>query len=637
MRSIAQYPSVETLKLAEIVWVKDAQQSISHKVESGHYERLCPVKDEDGIYKVYGRTEKWLKDMYNCEGLILLPSTHRISHLYALWVHNRDHLAVTATICKIRNTFWISHVQRIVANIRNKCVICKKLYKQRQEQIMGSLPECRVKPVPPFHVTFLDLFGPFPIRGVVNKRSRSKCFGVIFTCGVSRAVHCDLVQDYSTDSFLQALKRFATLRGYPSEIYSDSGSQLTKANKEIGHQKVNKEIGHQKVNKEIGHQKVNKEIGHQKVNKEIGHQKVNKEIGHQKVNKEIGHQKVNKEIGHQKVNKEIGHQKVNKEIGHQKVNKEIGHQKVNKEIGHQKVNKEIGHQKVNKEIAHQKVNKEIGHQKVNKEIGHQKVNKEIGHQKVNKEIGHQKVNKEIGHQKVNKEIGHQKVNKERHQKVNKEIGHQKVIQLQKGLTWHFSTPSAPWKNGCAEALIKSIKKSITVVIGDQVLSFPELQTVVFEAANIVHERPIAVNARGLDDGSYLCPNDLILGRASSSVPSGPFKGCTNPRKRFEFVQSLVDCFWKKWIRDFFPSLIIRSNWHMKNRNAHVGDIIIMQELNALRGHWKLGKVSKVYTSEDGVIRNVDVQYKNESSKKLATVKRAIQSLVVILPVEECDT
>ena len=418
--------------------MKDAQQSISHKVESGHYERLCHVKDEDGIYKVYGRTEKWLKDTYNCEGLILLPSTHRISYLYALWVHNRDHLAVTATVGKIRNTFWIPHVQRIVANIRNKWVICKKLNKQRQEQIMGSLPECRVKPVPPFHVTFLDLFDPFTIGGVVNKRSRSKCFGVIFTCGVSRAVHCDLVQDYSTDSFLQALRRFATLRGYPSEIYSNSVSQLTKANKEIGHQKV-----------------------------------------------------------------------------------------------------------------------------------------------------------------------------------NKEIGHQKVIQfgVLKGLTWHFSTPSAPWKNGCAEALIKSIKKSITVVIGDQVLSFPELQTVVFEAANIVNERSIAVNARDLDNGSYLCPNDLILGRASSSVPSGPFKGCTNPRKRFEFVQSLVDCFWKKWIRDFFPSLIIRPKWHMKNRNAHVGDIVIMQELNALRGHWKLGKVSKVYTSEDGVIRNVDMQYKNETSKK----------------------
>ena len=90
------------------------------------------------------------------------------------------------------------------------------------------------------------------------------------------------------------------------------------------------------------------------------------------------------------------------------------------------------------------------------------------------------------------------------------------------------------ENGCAEALIKSVKKAIIVAIGDHILSFPEIQTVVFEAANIVNERPIAVNNRDLDDGSYLCPNDLLLGRASSSVPSGPFKDC-NLRKRSEFV------------------------------------------------------------------------------------------------------
>ena len=110
---------------------------------------------------------------------------------------------------------------------------------------MGGLPDCRMEPTPAFHVTFLDLFGPCTIRGVVNKRSRSKSFGVIFTCGVSRAVYCDVVQDYSTDSFFQTVRRFTSLRGYPSVLYSDSGSQLVKANKEIEHNKI-KEFGVEK-------------------------------------------------------------------------------------------------------------------------------------------------------------------------------------------------------------------------------------------------------------------------------------------------------------------------------------------------------------------------------------------------------
>ena len=308
------------------------QQIIIRKLEDGDYARLCPVKDNDGIYKVYGRSETWMRNNYNPEGLTLLPHTHRLSYLYARWIHNQDHKI-------IRNIFWIPRVKQIVTN---KCVICKRLNKKTQEQIMGSLPDCRMKPTPAFHVTFLDLFGPYIIRGVVNKRSRSKCFGMILTCGVSRAVYCDVVQDYGTDIFLQTVRRYTNLRGYPSVIYSNSGSQLVKANKEFEHQKI------------------------------------------------------------------------------------------------------------------------------------------------------------------------------------KEFG------VEKGLVWNFSTPSAPWKNGCAEALVKSIKKATSVAIGDHVLSFPELQTFIFEAANLVTERLIAVNSSHLDDGSYLCPNDLLLGRASSSVPGESFEECTNP-------------------------------------------------------------------------------------------------------------
>ena len=121
----------------------------------------------------------------------------------------------------------------MVSSIRIKCVTCRKLDKKLMQQRMSQLPEHRLKPSPAFHNTFVDLFGPFTIRGVVNKRSRGKCFGVLYTCSSSRAVYCDISQDYSTDGFLQTTRRFVTLRGYPGNIYSDSGSQIMAANKEI--------------------------------------------------------------------------------------------------------------------------------------------------------------------------------------------------------------------------------------------------------------------------------------------------------------------------------------------------------------------------------------------------------------------
>ena len=57
-------------------------------------------------------------------------------------------------------------------------------------------------------------------------------------------------------------------------------------------------------------------------------------------------------------------------------------------------------------------------------------------------------------------------------------------------------------------------------IDDKVMTFSELQTVCFEAANLVNERPIGRHPTLPDDESYLCPNDLLLGRYTSRVPSG---------------------------------------------------------------------------------------------------------------------
>ena len=62
--------------------------------------------------------------------------------------------------------------------------------------------------------------------------------------------------------------------------------------------------------------------------------------------------------------------------------------------------------------------------------------------------------------------------------------------INEGLQWKFSPADGPWQNGCSEGLVKSVKRALEGAVGDQVLSVTELQTVLFEAANLINERPI---------------------------------------------------------------------------------------------------------------------------------------------------
>ena len=46
----------------------------------------------------------------------------------------------------------------------------------------------------------------------------------------TRAIHLDVAAEYSTEAFLQAFRRFTSIRGTPEVIFSDSGTQLVGAN-----------------------------------------------------------------------------------------------------------------------------------------------------------------------------------------------------------------------------------------------------------------------------------------------------------------------------------------------------------------------------------------------------------------------
>ena len=94
----------------------------------------------------------------------------------------------------------------MVKSIKLNCVVCKKIEKKLTGQVMGKLPEERLKPAPPWSSTAIDLFGPFNIRGEVKKRTIGKAYGVLFNCLATRAVHVDLSPDYSAAKLPKAIR-----------------------------------------------------------------------------------------------------------------------------------------------------------------------------------------------------------------------------------------------------------------------------------------------------------------------------------------------------------------------------------------------------------------------------------------------
>ena len=191
LKSIANEITPHAFGDAVLYWTQEAQKEIMHDLKlavegKGRYKRLNLRRRGDGLYVVGKRTEVWNEMSYNKTDIPILPEKHRISKLYAEFIHKSSHLGVNADVAKIRTHFWIIAINRIVKIIRYNCIPCRKRNKQLCSQVMSPLPVERLKPAPAWSTIGIVLFGPFHIKGEVNKRSTGKCYGLTFYMSTSQ-------------------------------------------------------------------------------------------------------------------------------------------------------------------------------------------------------------------------------------------------------------------------------------------------------------------------------------------------------------------------------------------------------------------------------------------------------------------
>ena len=192
--------------------------------------------------------------------------------------------------------------------------------------------------------------------------------------------------------------------------------------------------------------------------------------------------------------------------------------------------------------------------------------------------------------------------------------------------WKFITPLSPHQGGMYESLIKVTKRALRMSTGEQILSWNEMATIFAEVKSIVNSRPLTYLSDDPNDLRPLTPNHLLLGRASADVPHGPYEDTKNTHKRFQYVQTLVNNFWKRFITEYVPKLIAtgRSKWQKKESQIKKDDIVLIVENNVPRGKWILGRVLEVFPGKDGIVRNVRLKTEN------GELKRSIQKCCILL-------
>ena len=86
---------------------------------------------------------------------------------------------------------------------------------------------------PPFFVTQTDLSGPYNAYPPHNKRGTVKIWLSVFCCATTGCTEINVMEDYSSNSYILAFIRFSSNVGFPKTLLCDSGSQIVKSCQEM--------------------------------------------------------------------------------------------------------------------------------------------------------------------------------------------------------------------------------------------------------------------------------------------------------------------------------------------------------------------------------------------------------------------
>ena len=167
------------------------------------------------------------------DSLIVLPCKSRLSYLLLMEAHREDHRAGGDNLFRVRRKgYWIIRGRLLADRIARDCIVCTKRTAVTQQQKMADLPSVIFDvPCRPFSHIALDFTGAVKVKGMVNQRTTTKCFPLLFCCVNTGSLHIQLAQGYSTEDFMLQFNHFVAIRGMPVYVRADMGSQIVKAGK----------------------------------------------------------------------------------------------------------------------------------------------------------------------------------------------------------------------------------------------------------------------------------------------------------------------------------------------------------------------------------------------------------------------
>ncbi|XP_046145861.1 uncharacterized protein LOC123989204 [Osmia bicornis bicornis] len=164
------------------------------------------------------------------------------------------------------------------------------------------------------------------------------------------------------------------------------------------------------------------------------------------------------------------------------------------------------------------------------------------------------------------------------------------FSVRKNIEWHFNPPLSPHFGGIWEPAVKSFKHHFKRVVGGQLLTFEELNTLAIEIEAILNSRPLCSISTDPNDPVALTPAHLLARQD----------------------------FWKRWQLEYLGELQKRQKWFSVSDNLKLETVVLIIDKRQPCMRWQLGVVLEVHPGNDGNIRVATIRTAQGTFKRNIT-------------------
>lgn len=248
------------LQEAEDVWIRAFQKK--HLLKELDYlkakkkswrpalvSQLDLFLDTKGIIRSKGRLQNAAM-VESAKHPVLIPKDSLLARLIITSVHERIfHYGVESTLSHLIQRYWIPSARSQIKRVYRACVKCRRdSGPSFRLPDPAPLPANRIRENYPFAITGVDYTGAIPIR---QNGGEGSAYILLFTCGTTRAIHLEAVEDMTAGSFIDAMRRFTGHHPIPRLIYSDNATTFLSVSnilvKLFSHPDVTKELANMRT------------------------------------------------------------------------------------------------------------------------------------------------------------------------------------------------------------------------------------------------------------------------------------------------------------------------------------------------------------------------------------------------------